>query len=874
MGSCIAFTSCNAQKESLSSREMQNLTAKFNILFNARTLVKESEQRIQESYLTSYDQPISVFCEPDEKLGKAESANLDKAILKANIVANEKSQSRFVDDAYVLIGIANYLKADFYNSVEYFTYVYKGYPKEKDNRQAALIWRGRALMQLHRMAEAEASLDTALKYLKTSKKMVAEAYASKAQWYIYAKAYEPAIPLLNKAIKACTNKAQRIRLTFLLAQLELETGKKALASSHFTQVYKSNAAFDMAFNAHLNQLSIAEQNSSKKVDRIKTLQTLLKDDKNSDNVDQIYFQIGRSYQDAGNAKQAELNYKQSVLKSKRNQTQKGLSYLALANLYFNQPDYVTAKNYYDSTLSVLPSSHPSFDAIRKKNSNLDLLTSQLIIIDTEDSLQALAKLPEAEKRLKIIAQLEQKAKQDAAKKQTAGSPNTGMYTTNNDNTGNQIDAKFYFNNSAALSQGFADFKKRWGTRPLADDWRRSQTSGMAAMQNTTATNAIAASSSTLKATDGADAINEQVNVILFTLPNTPDKLAQSNLRIANAYYEIGNYYREVAQDTAAAIGTFEELLVKFPNYENTAAVCYNLFRLYADLDSVKSASFKASILKNYPNSLYAKVILDPEFSQKQDEQVVALNRAYNQTFDEFAKKNYTNTLVCILELKAQFGENKLSPQLAYLKTIAEGHQEELAPFETSLKNIVSTYPEDKLITPLVKNHLDFIEKNRKVLAAKLAVLTDKDPLVYALVEETKTEIISSKPAKVLETNSLFSLADSSHYYVVIDVANGGANLSSSRFGIGQFNRANFADGAIKHQLKPVGDANQLIYIGEFYSKNTATDYLQNIRSLLPDIMKVSKESYSIYLCTKANLDLLTNTDLLIQYQKFYTEHYQ
>jgi tetratricopeptide (TPR) repeat protein len=588
-------------------------------------------------------------------------------------------------------------------------------------------------------------------------------------------------------------------------------------------------------------------------------------------VDQIYFQIGRSYQDAGNAKQTELNYKQSVLKSKRNQTQKGLSYLALANLYFNQPDYVTAKNYYDSTLSVLPSSHPSFDAIRKKNSNLDLLTSQLIIIATEDSLQALNKLPEAEKRLKIVAQLEQKAKQDAAKKQTAGSPNTGMYTTNNDNTGNQIDAKFYFNNSAALSQGFADFKKRWGNRPLSDDWRRSQTSSMVAMQTN---NAIAASSSTLKATDGADAINEQVNVLLFTLPNTPDKLAQSNLRIANAYYEIGNYYREVAQDTAAAIGTFEKLLVKFPNNENTAAVCYNLFRLYADLDSVKSASFKSTILKNYPNSLYAKVILDPEFSQKQDEQAVALNRAYNQTFDEFAKKNYTNTLVCIMELKAQFGENKLSPQLAYLKTIAEGHQEELAPFETSLKNIVSTYPEDKLITPLVKNHLDFIEKNRKVLAAKLAVLTDKDPLVYALVEETKTEIISSKPAKILETNSLFSLADSSHYYVVIDVANGGANLSSSRFGIGQFNRANFADGAIKHQLKPVGDANQLIYIGEFYSKNTATDYLQNIRSLLSDIMKVSKESYSIYLCTKANLDLLSNTDLLIQYQKFYTEHYQ
>jgi hypothetical protein len=80
--------------------------------------------------------------------------------------------------------------------------------------------------------------------------------------------------------------------------------------------------------------------------------------------------------------------------------------------------------------------------------------------------------------------------------------------------------------------------------------------------------------------------------------------------------------------------------------------------------------------------------------------------------------------------------------------------------------------------------LNFIDKNRKALEIKLAVLTDKDPLVYALAEETKSDSLTSKPTKALGTNSLFSLADSSHYYVIIDVANGGANLSSSRFGIG------------------------------------------------------------------------------------------
>jgi hypothetical protein len=268
------------------------------------------------------------------------------------------------------------------------------------------------------------------------------------------------------------------------------------------------------------------------------------------------------------------------------------------------------------------------------------------------------------------------------------------------------------------------------------------------------------------------------------------------------------------------------------------------------------------------------VILDPEFNQKQDEQAIALNRAYNQTFDEFAKKNYTNTLICIMELKAQFGENKLSPQLAYLKTIAEGHQEELAPFETSLKNIVNTYPEDKLITPLVKNHLDFIEKNRKVLAAKLAVLTDKDPLVFDFVEKSKPDTVRLKSSENIEKKSkaIFELNNNTNYHVVINVEDGLLNLNSARYGINQFNRANFPE-SISQQLTSVGYFNQLINIGLFSTKQDAQNYANALKQVLPDIMKISQQAYSVFLITNDNLQKITTTELLTQYQKFYTENY-
>lgn len=844
---------------------MQNLTAKFNILFNARTLVKESEQRIQEGYITTFDQPISVFYEPNELSAKSELKNLDIAIQKANVVANEKAQSRFVDDAYALIGMAQYLKADFYNSVEYLTYVYKTYPKEKDLKQAALIWRGRAFMQLGKMTEAEASLDTALKYLKTSKKMVAEAYASKAQWFIHAKNFSSAIPLLEKAIKNGKIKSQRIRWTFLLAQLELLADRKTAAFAHFNQVVKSNAPFEMSFNARLNSLGIAEETSATKTDRVKLFKSLLKDDKNSDYLDQIYFQLGRTFEERKELAKAITNYQLSLRKSTRNATQKGLSYLALADLYFKKADYVLAKTYYDSTLTALPIGHASYQSIRKKTANLNLLAGNLMVIAQEDSLQKLGKLPENELKEKLKALLEQKAKDASLKKAKAETTDVsgGLQSTQNSSN-----SKFYFNNSMALSQGFSDFKKRWGNRILADDWRRSVQTVATDAGNPTDPAAEKLGNSGSK--NDSQSIEDQLKAALFSIPNTPDKVLASNLRIADAYYEIGNYYREVMQDPVAALGAFETILTNFPNYPNTAAVLYNLYRLSSEINAEKAATYRNTILTNYSSTVYAKVLLDPEFSQKQDEQELALNRAYNQVFEQFEKKNFSEVLVCIHELGSVFGENRLSPQLAYLKTISEGYQEELAPFEKSLKKIMSTYPDDKLITPLVKSHLDFIEKNRKTLALKLAVLTEKEPLIYAPeVPEPVKPNLTIAPQKNMGP---FSLADSTHYYVAINVVGGNFNLSSSRFGIGQFNRANFPEGNIKHQLLSVADTNQLIYMGEFYSQGSAQEYLQNIKPLLGDIMKV-QAPYTLFLITKANLDRINSAELLAQYQEFYKEHY-
>ena len=137
---------------------------------------------------------------------------------------------------------------------------------------------------------------------------------------------------------------------------------------------------------------------------------------------------------------------------------------------------------------------------------------------------------------------------------------------------------------------------------------------------------------------------------------------------------------------------------------------------------------------------------------------------------------------------------------------------------------------------------------------------------------------SEDPAKVnteipKPETGLFTLTDSGTYYFIVNVLDPSVNLSSSRFGIGQFNRTNFAGGGIKHQLKTINNQNQLIFVGEFLSKNEAADYYQKIKPLLFEIMKISPDKYTTFYISKQNLDKLKDRETVDHYLEFYQKNF-
>jgi tetratricopeptide (TPR) repeat protein len=732
----LIISACSLEKKSKFNRAMQNLTARYNILFNANEMLRAKQESYETSYVDNYTELLSVYRDTISATGTPDK-DLEEVKAKANKIISIKEQSHYIGDAYLLLAKANFLDRNFFDAVEYANYVIRSFGNQPELKQEALVWKARALLYLHQPADAKVIIDTAIQNINPKKDITADVYATKLQYNINMQNYEEAEQVAKQAIEFSNTKMQRLRLTFILAQLQELNNKQTEAIENYNRVAKSNVVFEMAFNANLNRIRIEDSQNGVKISRIARLRSLLKEQNNLDFIDQIYYHIGQLQYTDHEVDEALKSYQSSVTKSTKNQNQKGLSYLRMADIYFkDKADYQSAKNYYDSTLLSLSPGYPGYNTIQKKADNLQFLADQFQIIAHEDTLQTLAKLDDTARTARIDEMVNNRVLQQQPVPATVAAVPLNNRSTPQASVPNG--GNFYFYNAKAVSQGFTSFKRVWGNRKLEDNWRRSNRSNAD----------ITASTADAKIADPdavADALNRPPSVvdaanyrqtITQNIPLTSELMAQSNQRIFDAYLEIANFYRDVLDDKKEAISSYELLLTRFPDNDSKPAVYYNLYRLYSESNPALSDKYKELLVKNYPETPFAKTILDPEYGKKLNDEDNEFTTLYNKVYDLYAAKQYTEVITSVDALLAQYPDNKLAAQLYYLRTFAAGHQEKLAPFTNDLQSILTTYPDDKLITPLVTQHLNYISANLAELAARPIIITEGGsgqfsiPIVY------------------------------------------------------------------------------------------------------------------------------------------------
>lgn len=930
---CGVVIGCAAHREKdgeVKYDMMENLTARFNIVYHGRKIISDVTRQNFEAHRDNYQQLLPVLIEPTETTSSSAAQLMDSVIGKALDIINRKEKSKYINEAYLLTGKANYLKGNYYNAVEFFTYVANTFADMPEYRQAALVWKARAHMQLGNLTEAGLVLDTVFAGLESEKKSVGAAFATQAKYYLLVHDEASAVTMLEQALEHTGHKPTKLRWHFLLGQLLQQEGKAEEAYGHYTKVVRSNAPYEMSFHAGLNRVFLATAENATGEQRVRMLRRMLRDGKNKEFKDQVYFQIAKIFYADGYLPEALANYELALRQESTNRYQTTLTYLELANHYFHAADYPTAKLYYDSVGMVLPADFPQAGEVQRKIANLDELIVQLRVVAHQDSLQYLAGLDESGRRAEIDSLIVrrwaryQAEKRETTEKKTSKSARVSPFDDMLAATPTYTDNRFYFNNPDAMGMGQAEFRRRWGNRQLRDNWRFSDMAGSGGTAEAVTTVGAQPGDAPMEeavAVDSSAWATELQQAYLDELPDTEEKMASSHALIREALMRIGDSYRDELLDKQAAIHTYEELLTRYPATADAPLLYYNLYRLYTDIDAAEAARYREKLLTEFADSRYSQIIRDPMYLAKLEQQQRVLDRAYESVYTHYTEQQYPEVIAEVTRILADgAGRQQTLSQLAYLRALAWGRTSSLDTFERALKLLVADFPADSLITPLATQHLAFIDVHRDTLATRQYALQAIHEERERFVDEPTmtlwpqlvmtrgpepprprreltvttagrtglagqrglgnvSEVAQQQLAQVAEMGELGSnvyrdlelLPDSATYYFVINVMNARVNLAPSRFGIGQFNRTRYAGQAISHQLKVVNNENQLVFIGPFNSYDDAKRYETRILPLMPDIMKIPGDIYNTFVITATNFGTLSDFDKADDYHAVYQE---
>lgn len=845
--------------------------------------MKQGAATLADAHEDKYDRVLSVFKIGDLNKAKAVFPDFDEAIKKVSIAITRHSmivkgkkdnklaeRNPWIPECYMVVGQSQFYKHDFWSSIETFQYISSEY-KNDEIRPEALLWLTRSYLELGKTTDAEYLLD----FLKADKNFPVKQKgfynAVLAQYHLIRNDIPRAMEALQMAAATSKKKDDRSRYYFILGQLYQRADSLNKAFSAYEKVLKLNPPYEMAFNARINRARCYDTGSGNAAIVKRELQKMLKDEKNKDFRDQIFYALAGVASQEKNESLAIDYLNQSLRASTSNTTQKALSYLELGNIYLKKPEYIPASEYYDSCLTNLTNDHPDYFDIQAKKNSLERLVSNLKVIMKEDSLQRLMAMSPSEResvianlvaaedaekeRIKQAQEAEQRLEELEIKeeKELKSQPRA----LNAPSTAAQ--GAWYFYNQSAISFGFNEFVKRWGSRKQEDNWRRSEKEMSIGGETQ---DSLVADSSAINQQSLNDSIAKldskaRKEAYLAQIPNSPEQILESNKKITEAYYNCGVIYKEQLNNLPESVSSFETLDQRFPDNKYKLPSYYNLYRTHTLLGNTERADFyKNYILTNAPESDYARLIQNPDFFRELKRKSEVLEVFYENTYRAYLNRQYEQVIERKEYADQSFpANNKLSPKFAFLKAMAVGKTRNINDFQFELEDVIRKFPKDS-VSMKAKEILDYIKGNDVQATAIDTMPVDTNNLTDPFAKSAKY---------TFDANSM-------QFFVIIypDKALATAELISK---IKAFNNIDFTDQNLTVTNGNIDLKLQYIAVMSFETKDDAMTYYQTIVSEQNLLDQFDPQLVQYFIISQTNLSELTRTKDMKAYSAFFQQKY-
>ncbi|HHN48362.1 MAG TPA: tetratricopeptide repeat protein [Bacteroidales bacterium] len=410
---------------------------------------------------------------------------------------------------------------------------------------------------------------------------------------------------------------------------------------------------------------------------------------------------------------------------------------------------------------------------------------------------------------------------------------------------------WYFYNPQAITFGQSEFRRLWGKRKLEDNWRLSD---KRTYDDFGLDDMLDPENDTIDGERGGrrdDPLKRET--YLKNIPDTPEKIEESNRQIAAAMYQLAYVFREGFRDYPKSADAFEAFLNRFPEHEQELNALYHLYTLYVlENNSAKADQYRQTIIDRYPDSEYASILSDPEYFDKIEAEKRKVHLLYEDTYRAFESGQNRMVVIYSNEAESTYPKSELLPKFAFLRAIAKGRMNNEDTLIFQLQRFIAAHSSSEIV-PLAQEMLatfgieGFGED-------ELSLTGDPDA-----PEPEKPSIYSFKP-------------DQNHFFVVI-VNHNSINVDATRIRISDFNTNNYKLANLTINAVLIDSDHQMISVSNFRGKDIAMAYYGAItRNDYVFSSQLRRES-NYFVISSDNYPIFYADKSIETYMKFFNEHY-
>lgn len=639
--------------------------------------VKEKRKRKQEEYLTK-DEQFKL-----KQQAKREGRDLTTEELLEEIREEQKQRDKedqeVSENDLALIANAPTLKNDNKDNPGFLSHPLAA----KD----AMLWLAKTYITTEKFIAAQAVLTAINEDPGFPQRLNESYYLTYADMHIRLNNLPKAAEYVLLAIEEAKNR-DKGRLYYVLGQIYTTNKQTELAKQAFSMVEKYHPDYNMIYHANMRLIrkDYLEGKFSEK-DYTETLKKMSRDAKNEEFFGEVFYYLGNAYKASGEDEKAVKAFNRSLASQESKPFTFGKTYFSLADHYYQNGLYEKAQSNFQFASEEMGDE----SGIKKQQAelyanSLKSIVSEYKAIQLQDSLLRLSTLPRAELTIFLQEKVKKELKEQLREKLEVknsefGSGSNTISRNRRQNRRNNLNNRnnsgiFYFYDVQQTSQGFTEFKSRWGNRPNTDNWRRSA-AGFSG-------SAIAKRSATPATSLESGSPDAMLAQYLSEIPLTENEKHLANLTIQNAYLKIGEVFVEILGEFEKGKQVLKELLTTRnpePNQRKKAEEILHLANMM-----------------QYNTGFVEYTTENDNASNKE------IDKLYSLAYSAFEEENFENVL-SIYEQAKSFQNNAYKDKFAFMYAISKGQTESDRKTIQYLQEFIQAYPE----SPLVEKAISIIE---------------------------------------------------------------------------------------------------------------------------------------------------------------------